>query len=263
LVPATLTYNNLVVSGVEPWQAMIVAGVVEGLGFVAVTTVIDFYEHSRVEQARVRVDAWNAPRPVVDGSLWIALGGALLYWVAVFVINTFLDAQASPAKMVTGGILSTFGILGGVMVALRNQLSKRRQAVELADSRKRQADADARAQAERERERVRVLQAEKDRQELEFQRALQADQLRMAHALEMARLEAESARKLEKVRAVRVHSAVVALDVPAADAQSAPVRAMVQCSEPGCGMEYAAVGGKGGHYKKWHLQGASASGGAE
>ncbi len=27
---------------------------------------------------------------------------------------------------------------------------------------------------------------------------------------------------------------------------------MVQCTEPGCGMQYAARGGKGGHYKKWH-----------
>ena len=28
--------------------------------------------------------------------------------------------------------------------------------------------------------------------------------------------------------------------------------AKVRCTEPGCGMEYAAVGGKGGHYKKHH-----------
>ena len=194
---------------------------------------------------------------------WIALGGAGLYLAAVVVINVWLDPSASTAKMITGGILSTFGVLGGVMVALRNQLSKRRLAVELAESRKRQSDADARVGAERERERVRLLQAEKDRQELEFQRAMQTDQLRMAHELEMARQEAESARKLERVRAVRAHSAPVAPVVPAVDAQSATVRAMVQCSETGCGMEYAAVGGKGGHYKKWHLHGASASGGAE
>lgn len=229
LVPATLTYNNLVISGIDGWQALIVAGVVEGLGFVAVTTVIDFYEHNHT---RAHVDA--------DGMFWIALGGAGLYWLAVFVINTFLDPAATAAKMITGGILSTFGVLGGVMVALRNQLGKRRQALELAESR-----------ARMERTRLSAADAEKGRMELEFDQKLKAEQLRFSHELEMEKQAAESARKLEKVRALQAQTAPI---LPAVQAQSEVVRRMVQCSEPGCGMQYAAVGGKGGHYKKWHLQ---------
>lgn len=34
--------------------------------------------------------------------------------------------------------------------------------------------------------------------------------------------------------------------------QSEPARRMVQCTEPGCGMEYAWPNGKGAHYKKHH-----------
>jgi hypothetical protein len=104
------------------------------------------------------------------------------------------------------------------MVALRNQLGKRRTALDLAESRKRQAEADATDQAERERERIRSLQAEKDSQELEFQRALQADQLRMNHELEMAKQEAESLRRLEKTRA----DALRKVSAQAPDGQETP-----------------------------------------
>jgi len=128
LVPATLTYQNLQTAGLEWWQAAVVAGVVEGMGFVAVTTVIDVYEHNRSEQATVKAITWNTGSgSVLNGAFWIAIGGTVLYLVAVLVINMALDPAASGAKVATGGLLSTFGVLGGVMVALRNQLGQRRE----------------------------------------------------------------------------------------------------------------------------------------
>ncbi len=224
LVPATLTYKNLVDAGLEPWQALVVAAVVEGMGFVAVTTVIDLYEE--------------------DGgaAVWIALGGACVYLAAVLVINTALDQEASGAQIITGGLLSTFGVLGGVMVALRNQLGKRRAAVAVSE-----------AQGRVEQERLDALRVESERQLVEHERAMQAEELRLRHELAVRKLEAESAVKMEKVRAVQTQSAP---SVPAVAAQSEAVRMMVRCTEPGCGMEYAAIGGKGGHYKKWHPRAA-------
>jgi hypothetical protein len=55
--------------------------------------------------------------------------------------------------------------------------------------------------------------------------------------------------KSEAVRQVTpAQKAPVVVSAP----KSTPKIATVQCTEPGCKMEYAAKGGKGGHYKKWH-----------
>jgi uncharacterized membrane protein len=222
LVPATLTYQNLQVAGLEWWQAGVVAAVVEGMGFVTVTTVIDIYEHNRAEQAVAQENSWNGSRPVFDGAFWIALGGAALYLLAVLVINTVLDGAASPAKLVTGGLLSTFGVLGGAMVALRNQLTKRRDALALAESRKRQAEADREAHARGERERQAQLQNEREREALAHQRALQAEELRMKHELNLRKLEEKAKKNAAKLPEVSRElpglpetSAKVAESVPA------------------------------------------------
>lgn len=209
LVPATLTYQNLYASGYEWWQAGIVAGIVEGMGFVSVTTVIDIYEHGRAEQAAAAEISWNKP-DTLGGSFWIALGGAVLYLVAVLVINTVLDGNSSPAKMLTGGLLSTFGVLGGVMVALRNQLSKQRAAKELAESRKRQDEADQKERDRAARDRQMQLQNDREREALEHQRKMQDEELRMKHELNLKKLEEKSRKdtgKLHKVSETSTDSA--------------------------------------------------------
>jgi hypothetical protein len=203
LIPATLTYQNLQMAGLVGWQAFVVAGVVEGMGFVAVTTVIDIYEHNRAEQASLQANTWQAGSQthLYDGSFWIALSSVLLYLGAVLVINTVLDQSANPAKIWTGGLLSTFGVLGGVMVALRNQLSKRRASLELAESRTRQVEADHAARARADRDQQQQIQLELQRESLEHQRKMQADELRMKHELELKNQDADALRKLEKARA--------------------------------------------------------------
>lgn len=55
-----------------------------------------------------------------------------------------------------------------------------------------------------------------------------------------------------KSDAVRPQPTAQNVPSPEAAPKSESKNKMVQCTEPGCGMEYAAKGGKGGHYKRWH-----------
>jgi hypothetical protein len=56
----------------------------------------------------------------------------------------------------------------------------------------------------------------------------------------------------QKSDTVRPQKVVAIAPVLQTAPKSEPKNAVVRCTEPGCGKEYATKGGKGGHYKKWH-----------
>ena len=118
LVPATITFNNVQKNlGMTFGEALIIGAVVEGMGFVTVTTALDLYELSQAERGE------DTTRRGV--SFWVAVGGVVCYILVVELVNAVLG-DGEPWQKVTMGLLSVFGLLGGLMVALRNQLSKRR-----------------------------------------------------------------------------------------------------------------------------------------
>lgn len=178
LVPATITYRNVQVNlGFEPVEALIVGIVVEGLGFVTITTVLDLYEHRQDE-----LREGSGPQRS-NGTIWVAVGGVVVYIAVVELVNAVLSG-GDPATKLTMALLSLFGLLGGLMVALRNQLMKRRAALR---------DQQARETAERAR--AADLQAQIDREERGHQHRLQEERLRLAHELKLKKLES-SARQI-------------------------------------------------------------------
>lgn len=173
LVPATITYQSVRTNlGFDVPEALIIGLVVEGLGFVTVTTAIDLWEQRQEEL----VD--GQARPVA--SFWIAVGGVVVYILVVELVNAVLG-DGDIGQKVTMGLLSTFGLLGGLMVALRNQLGKRRAAL-----------ADARDQEATERAKAVELQAEIEREEREHEWKIKEEKLRLAHELKVKKLELSS-----------------------------------------------------------------------
>lgn len=182
LIPATLTYeharSNL---GMEVAPALLIAGVVEGIGFVAITTALDLYE-LRQSERRVGV-------PGDTKSFWVTVIAGVVYLGVVILINAILGS-GSVTEKITLGLLSTFGVLGGLLVALRKHLSERLAALLKVQSGNREQAAQAQARQE-----------EIEREEREFARKLEEERLRQEHELRMAHQQAEDLRKLERERA--------------------------------------------------------------
>jgi hypothetical protein len=200
LIPATLTVLNLMRNlKFELLPALLIGAVIEGIGFVSVTTAIDLYELRRAEHESQRATSWAAPVKM-DGAFWVAVGGAAVYLVAVLSINAILD-DGDIWRKVTLALLSLFGVIGGVNVALRNQLHKRRVAFAKIqdDAAERQASAERDAQSERERQAS--IELEREREQRAHAYAMEQERVRLEHETEMAKLEADNLRKLEKARA--------------------------------------------------------------
>jgi hypothetical protein len=196
-IPAVMTYQNVQKLGFEWWQAAIIGLVVEGIGFVSITTAIDIYEANQAER-----EAQGA-RPLLDISFWVAIGGAAVYLTAVLFVNAILDGGDGWQK-VTLALLSLFGVIGGVMVALRNQLGKRMGRLIADEARKlRKAEED-----EVEKRRV-------DEQQRAFAQHLEEEKLKLEHETELKNIEEESRRKIEKIHA----------DTARKVAEQSPVRA--------------------------------------
>lgn len=213
LVPATLTFQKLVKTGLEPWQAFLVAAVVEGMGFVATNTTVDFYEQAR-SMRTTHQDQWqSAPVLVLDGAFWLSVAVTVVYLVAVVLIVVLLDPLASLTERGVGGILSTFGVLGGVMVALRNQLGERRKMAAQQTARDFDLQQKREHQAANELARLQQAQADREREAREHAYALEVAEAQHRHELEFERQRAADARKLEKVSAAK--SRIVAGDSPA------------------------------------------------
>jgi hypothetical protein len=185
-IPAVMTYQNVQKLGLLPWQAVVVGLVVEGMGFVCITTAIDIYEANQVERKS---------RELFDPAFWVAIAGAAVYLAAVLLVNAILDGGDAWQK-VTLGLLSLFGVIGGIMIALRNQLGKR--LVRL--STKMEIDTAEKQKAE-------ALALEREREEREFAHHLEEEKLRLAHETDLKKIEEENLRKIEKIRAETLRKA--------------------------------------------------------
>lgn len=188
LVPASMTYHNArVVLGFEVWQAILVGIVVEAIGFVVIATALDLWEQMQ-DEASARMQSWTAPvGSSLRGQLAVALAGVAVYLVVVVAINAILDAGDNWHKL-TKGLMASFGLLGGLMVALRNQLGKRRAALALAQVKQEQASAENQAR-----------QDAREQAEREHAWAMEQERLRLEHEENMRRIEEDSRRKIAKI----------------------------------------------------------------
>ncbi|HAE59343.1 MAG TPA: hypothetical protein DCG54_07515 [Anaerolineae bacterium] len=193
LVPATMTGQNAyLVLGYELWQAVLIAVVVEAIGFVTITTTLDLLELYQDGQV-AQMQRWDAPR-ISQGLVWVAFGGTVTYLFVVVSVNSLLDTGEVLVK-VTKALMASFGLLGGLMVALRNQMSKTLAALEQVQARNDEMETAAKArQDEIEREeRAHAWQIEKEK--IEFELQMEAEKQRQAHELKLIKLE-EKSRKL-------------------------------------------------------------------
>jgi hypothetical protein len=126
---------------------------VEVIGFVSITTALDYYEQNVSE---------NRPQ---DGQFWVAVAGAGVYISVILLVNAILDG-GTPEQKIATGLLCMMAVVGGLMVALRNQLQKRRNA---------SADWNAK--------------------EIEHQHRMQEEDLRMRHEERMKRIEAKATQR--------------------------------------------------------------------
>lgn len=176
LVPATMTYENARrVLGYEVWQAGLLGLVVEALGFVTVATALDLWEMGQDEGGSV------------SGQFWVAVAGSLAYLVVVVSINSILDGGGTWEKA-TKGLMASFGLLGGLMLALRNQMTKRRAAL-----------AEARARAKQEEAEAQARRVEIEHEEREFERRLREERLRQNHEIKLQKLAQKAGESFGKV----------------------------------------------------------------
>ena len=182
-IPAVMTFENVQKLGFEPWQAFIIGLVVEGIGFVSIATALDIYEANVAERLE------KTSRPLFDGAFWVAVAGMTVYLVAVLLVNAILD-DGNPWQKLTLALLSLFGVVGGVMVVLRNQLHKRLAASKDAVLERKQDDERNRAAAEK-----------RESEEREHQWQMEQERLKLEHDENMKKIEADNLRKLEKIRA--------------------------------------------------------------
>ena len=186
LVPATMTYHNAhTVLGFEQWQAILIGAVVEAIGFVTITTTLDLWELYQDGQA-ARMQSSDAPR-ISMGLFWVALAGTLVYLFVVVSVNALLDTGVVLVK-VTKSLMASFGLLGGLMVALRNQMSKALAASAQAQARNDELTTTAKAR-----------QDEIERENREHAWQMEQERLRLEHEERMLKIEAESRRKLAKI----------------------------------------------------------------
>jgi hypothetical protein len=188
LVPATLSYIHL-----EPrygwFPAVVVAAIVELIGFVTIATALDIWELNQDRLAE-KSKHWGVTMPALDGQFWSAMTGVIVYLVVVVSVNSILDNSGDVWLKVTNGLLSTFGLLGGLMLALRNQLGKQR--IELAQARSRAEQTDEQARAFQER-----LALDK----IEHDRRMEQERLRLEHEENIRRMEEETRRKVARMEA--------------------------------------------------------------
>ena len=207
LIPATLTYQNVQRNlGFDAGPALMIAAVVEGLGFVTVTTALDLYELRRAEN-KSQPQAWGASTERnQDGAFWISLAGTVIYLAVVLLVNSILDGGDIWHKL-TLGMLSIFGVLGGLMVALRKHLGERLVALHRAESDRQLRALEEQRKAEATARELRAQAEEREREARQHAYDMEQQRLQLEHELRMGKLEAESLRKLEKAKAESLRGA--------------------------------------------------------
>lgn len=188
-IPAVMTYESVQRLGFEPWQSFVIAGVVEALGFVTVTTSVDIYEANQDQGVDQN-----------DKIFLVSLVASLIYATVMVLINAVLHEGPLETKLVLA-LLSLFGLLGGLMVALRNQLGKRLVAFaakQQEQKKKEEQDKEeANRQAREQNHRDWVAQQEREKQERENAQKLAEQKLAFEHEFKLRKL-AEKAQKLSE-----------------------------------------------------------------
>lgn len=190
-IPAVMTYQSVQGLGFEIWQAAIIGGVVEGLGFVTVTTTVDIYEANQVRKS----STWDNQ---ADGTFFVSLGATGVYALVVVLINAFLH-EGSMEQKITLALLSLFGLLGGLMVALRNQLGKRLTALETTKAAQEADKAEAQRQAKEREQREWEAQQAREREERAQAMRLTEEKMRLAHEERMAKIAEKARQEAQKV----------------------------------------------------------------
>lgn len=195
LIPVILIFKNTQRNlTFEWWEAGVTAVVMEGLGFSSITTALDIFEQLQADGKR-----WS-------GQLGIAVGGVAVYLVVALLINVFLDT-GDLWRRLTLALLTLLPVVGGLSVALRNQLRKQAMV-------KAQADVDRKA--EQKRQEMLRLQAEQDERDYQrklqvdaiaFQQKLQADEVRLKHDLQVLKLQQKVSESSQRVAAQPVQAA--------------------------------------------------------
>ena len=207
LIPATLTYQNVQKNlGFDTGPALMIAAVVEGLGFVTVTTALDLYELRRAEN-KATPQAWGGQdERGQDGAFWISLAGALVYLVVVLMVNSILDGGDLWHKL-TLGLLSIFGVLGGLMVALRKHLGERLAALGQAEFEREQRIQDEQRKAAETIQHINAERAAKERDALEYQRRIEDEARAHQRRIDEEERERKFQLKIQKLAAQQAENA--------------------------------------------------------
>lgn len=181
LVPAIMTVKNAhQVLGFEVWQAWVIGVVAEGLGFATVTTTLDVFEQDQV--------GVTDGKPRLTWRFWVSAGGTLVYLLVMLLVNSFLD-PGSMLRKVALGLLAILAVVGGLMVAVRNQLKKHRAALAVVEG-----------EAKAERERQIALQLQRDQDEIAHNRRLQDEEIAHARFLKDEELKRQHELKVLKLK---------------------------------------------------------------
>ncbi len=191
-VPALMTFRNVQEHlGYGMVEAIVIAAVVEGIGFVTITTALDAWRAYQDSEDRIATTdssrSNSASIPLV-----VSLIGVIVYLLVVISINAILD-DGNIWQKIPQGMMSMFGMLGGLTVAVRNQMDKHAQAVA----------QEAAAQKAREQQALDDARAEKYRQtarEEERERA----KMKLEHEANMAKIAEDARVKIAKFEAKKV-----------------------------------------------------------
>ena len=198
LIPALMTFRNAQTNlGYGMLEAALIGLVVEGIGFVTITTALDLWEIYQAEKTESSKN-WGVSTPTVAGQYWVAIAGVLVYLFVVISINALLDDGDIWHKL-TLALMSSFGLLGGLMVALRNQMGKRLQAMAEAESRRLEQESHERLRLLNEHNREMNVKAERERDERVHARRMEEERLRMEHDERLRKIEEGSRRKIAKI----------------------------------------------------------------
>lgn len=114
IVPAYMVFSGMQATMDFPvWAAIVSAVAVELLGMSTVTTAFQMWDYN---DSKRKTDP-RAP-------LGIAVAATVFYLVIVITVNAILD-QSAAVERIAKALLSTLGVVGAVILAIRSQHTRR------------------------------------------------------------------------------------------------------------------------------------------
>lgn len=194
-VPALMTFRNVQDHlNYDVVSAAVVAIVVEGIGFVTITTALDALRAYQDAQEKSTASWMAAPNPS-KAPLMISLVGVVVYLIVVVTVNAILDDGDIWAK-ISQGLMASFGLLGGLTLAIRNQLDKQARAVAQANADQKAREQQASERADRDRQALQQQQAEREKMRMEYEHQEKLAKIAEDGRAKVAKAEAKKAEKL-------------------------------------------------------------------